>query len=236
MKRFLVILLSLCLLLGLAGCREGFRIRDDNNDDRSEDADDIDDDDPEETSKSSSSDAPATKSTVAETIAETEPAVILPELPTEFLFMSGAGAWSTTLHIYDDGTFDGYFSDSDMGDTGDNYPNGTKYECAFSGNFTDFVKVSDFEYSMRLESLNCEGEIGSERIEDGVRIFTTDPYGLDNADEFLLYLPGRATADLPAEFIDWISFPNVWSVDDIPETLPFYGLYNVGGLEGFFGE
>lgn len=231
MKRLLVIILSLSLLLGLAGCREGLRIRDDNNDDRSEDADDIDEDDPEDTSESS-----ATESTAQETIAETEPASLLPELPAEFLFMSGAGGWSTSLQLEADGTFDGYYSDSDMGDTGDDYPNGTKYECAFSGKFTDIVKVSEFEYSMRLEYLNCEGELDSERIEDGVRIFTTNPYGLDDADEFLLYLPGRTTADLPKEFIDWVSFPNVWSEGNIPGSLPFYGLYNVGGLEGFFGE
>jgi len=234
MKRFLLLLLSLSLLLSLAGCRDGFTIRnDDSSNDRSEKTDASDDED--ETEPTITEPA-VTTTTVEETVAETEPATLLPELPTDFLFMSGAGGWSTTLHIDSDGSFYGYFSDSDMGDTGDNYPNGTKYECAFSGKFTDIKQVSEFEYSMKLESLDTEGELDSERIENGVRILTTDPYGMDSADEFMLYLPGRATADLPAEYLDWVSMPNVWIDGEIPEALPFYGLYNVGGMEGFFAE
>jgi uncharacterized protein (DUF3820 family) len=232
MKRFLLLTLALSLLLSLSGCRDGFKIRSDEaSEDRSEKTDSMDDEDETEPGITEST---ATTTTVEETVAETEPAALLPELPAEFLFMSGAGGWSTSLHLNADGTFDGYFSDSDMGDTGEDYPNGTKYECAFSGKFTDICQVSEFEYSMSLEYLDAEGELGSERIEDGVRIFTSDPYGMDDAGEFLLYLPGRATADLPAEYLDWVSMPNVWVEGEIPEVLPFYGLYNVGGMEGFF--
>ena len=232
MKRFLLLLLALSLLITLAGCRDGFTIRrDEASQDRSEKTENMDDEDETEPTITESS---ATITTIEETVTETEQAALLPELPTEFLFMSGAGAWATTLHINSDGTFDGYFSDSDMGDTGDDYPNGTKYECAFYGKFTDITQVSEFEYSMQLDSINFERSVNSERIEDGVRIFTSNPYGMDDAGEFLLYLPGRVTADLPAEYLDWVSMPNVWVEGEIPEALPFYGLYNVGGMEGFF--
>lgn len=233
MKRFLLLILTLSLLISLAGCRDGFTLRrDEALDDRSEKTENMNDEDETEPTITEST---ATTTTAQETVPETEPAALLPELPVEFLFMSGAGGWSTTLHIYSDGTFDGYFSDSDMGDTGDDYPNGTKYECAFYGKFTDITQVSEFEYSMQLDSINFERSVNSERIEDGVRIISSAAYGMDEPDVFLLYLPGRATADLPTEYLDWVSMPNVWDEGEIPEVLPFYGLYNVGGAEGFFG-
>lgn len=47
----------------------------------------------------------------------------------EFWFGSGVGGSSTILNIKPDGKFNGYFSDSDMGDRDKKYPNGTRYEC-----------------------------------------------------------------------------------------------------------
>lgn len=58
----------------------------------------------------------------------------------EFWFGSGAGAWCTTLKIKPDGTFNGHFQDSDMGDEGPDYPMGTRYECYFSGKFSPLKK------------------------------------------------------------------------------------------------
>ena len=57
------------------------------------------------------------------------------EYPMELTFSSGAGAWRTSLILNADGTFVGEYSDSDMGDIGDAYPNGTFYFCSFSGQF-----------------------------------------------------------------------------------------------------
>ena len=54
---------------------------------------------------------------------------------TTFYFLSGAGAWSTELVFSSDGSFTGYYHDTDMGDCGMGYPNGTRYECDFSGTF-----------------------------------------------------------------------------------------------------
>lgn len=239
MKRFLIIILALSLLTGLAGCRDGFSIRnqDTSADDteKAEETDEIKDSNDtsgetvEETSGETSDQTDATN-----TEPEVTASITLPELPDEFLFMSGAGGWSTILHIYPDGTFDGYYHDSDMGDTGEDYPNGTMYECAFSGKFTGITQVSEFEYSMTLESIEYEAAVNSERIEEGVKIISTEAYGMDSPDVFLLYLPGRPTADLPADYLDWVGMPNVWSEGEVPEELPFFGLYNVGGAEGFF--
>ena len=48
-------------------------------------------------------------------------------------FSSGAGGWSAGLRIGEDGSFTGDFHDSEMGDMGEEYPNGTIYCCSFSG-------------------------------------------------------------------------------------------------------
>ncbi len=149
-----------------------------------------------------------------------------------FYFTSGAGAWLTSLHISADGSFTGEFHDSDMGDTGPGYPGGTVYLCPFSGTFGFISKVNDYEYVMKLTSLQTDESPGM-IIEDGVRyIIQKEPYGLNDADEFRIYLPGRSTKDLPKPFLEWVSMPHAWG-NQIPATLPFWGLYNVGGEMGF---
>ena len=54
----------------------------------------------------------------------------------EFYFSSGAGAWYTVLYIHEDGSFDGHYEDTNLGDMGDNY-NGTIYYSDFTGQFTE---------------------------------------------------------------------------------------------------
>ena len=50
---------------------------------------------------------------------------IFSQMPKDYTFASGAGAWATSLELYEDGSFAGDYHDSDMGDSGDGYPNGT---------------------------------------------------------------------------------------------------------------
>jgi len=145
----------------------------------------------------------------------------------EFWFGSGVGAWCTVVSIEPDGTFNGYFHDSDMGDNGDDYPDGIRYECYFSGKFSPLRKIGDFEYSMICESLTSEGTLGEERIVDGVKLITSTPYGFDNANEFLLYLPGKKADELPEAYLSWSQGMASSGV------LTCYGLYNIGGEQGF---
>ena len=54
----------------------------------------------------------------------------LPDVfPLEFVFSSGAGAWRTAIVLNQDGSFNGAYLDSDMGDRGNDYPKGTHYIC-----------------------------------------------------------------------------------------------------------
>ncbi len=151
----------------------------------------------------------------------------------DFEFASGVGGWDTTLNIASDGTFDGFFHDSDMGDSGPGYPNGTIYVCTFSGKFGKVKRVDDYTYSMHVLELNVEPTPDKEWIEDDVRWVASAPYGLENADEVLVYLPGAWMQALPYDFVSWVEMPHAWGSSERPVLLPCYGLYNVADKEGF---
>jgi hypothetical protein len=159
--------------------------------------------------------------------------ILLPGMPVSFSFASGAGAWATESTLYEDGTFSGYYFDSDMGDVGQGYPEGIMYESIFNGRFGDIRQISEYEYSMELLDLQVEGTIGDEKIVDGVKIITSEAYGYDNGGEFRLYLPGRPTDDLPESFIDWLHGTAFY--DGIPTLMDCYGLYNVQSGAGHSG-
>lgn len=148
----------------------------------------------------------------------------------EFYFASGAGGWRTFLNIEEDGSFHGEYSDSDMGSTGEGYPNGTYYYCEFSGKFTEAVKVNDYTYSMKIEEISCVHEPETSEIIDEILYYYATPYGLEGAEEVLIYLPGAPTSELPEEYLNWVRND---MVDPNAAELPFYGLYSVTEQNGF---
>lgn len=148
----------------------------------------------------------------------------------EFYFASGAGGWRTVLEIEEDGSFSGVHSDSDMGDAGEGYPGGTCYVCQFQGQFTEPEKVNDYTYSVKIQQLKLDHEPETEEIVDGVRYCYSTAYGIDGAEEILIYLPGAPCAKLPQEYRNWVRND---MVDPDAEELPFYGLYNVKEQNGF---
>lgn len=149
----------------------------------------------------------------------------------EFRFASGAGGWSTLLTVDADGSFYGEYYDGEMGSTGADYPYGTMYRCDFAGQFTEPVKVNEYTYSVRIGELTYEKEAGTEEIIDGVRYCYSDVYGLDGAEEILIYLPGAPLAELPEEFLSWVGY---YDLSNTEETeLPFYALNNEAQQYGF---
>jgi len=149
----------------------------------------------------------------------------------------GAGGWSTTLKISEDGSFTGYYFESDLGDIGDDYPNGTVYYCSFSGKFSDLKKTGDFEYTLKCDMLTQEGKVGEVEIgeEDGVRYINSPPYGMENAKELKLYLPGKNISELPEEFLEWVEYSYLKDFDKL-EILPCWGLYNEEDKLGFINK
>ncbi len=153
-------------------------------------------------------------------------------LPIDLEFSSGVGAWGTGLTLAADGSFSGEYHDSDMGDGGDDYPDGTVYLCNFSGKFTEIKQLDDHSYSLTLEELSSDYEQGKEWVEDGVRYVSSEPYGVEQGKDFILYLPDTPTDGLNEEFLSW--WPGQYQ-EDQSDTLDFYGLYNVDMGYGFFG-
>lgn len=152
-----------------------------------------------------------------------------------FGFSSGAGAWGTELSLEADGSFKGSYHDSDMGDMGDDYPNGTVYVCIFSGKFENISKLDDYTYSMTLGDITTEEEEGTEKIEDGFRYIYSTPYGLDGGKEFLFYTPQVPLENLSEEFLSW--WPGRFSEEsDTMTVLSQYGIENRETGCGFFGD
>lgn len=152
-----------------------------------------------------------------------------------FQFCSGAGGWSTDFEIEKDGSFKGNYHDSDMGDAGENYENGTIYVCVFSGDFTGLTKINDYTYEMKMENLTYEETPGKEEIADGVKYIYTDVYGLEGTDTFKVYLPGAPVSDLSEQEYFWVSSANENNVEGAQDTLTIpvivnekmeYGIYS----------
>ena len=149
----------------------------------------------------------------------------------EFYFSSGAGAWRTVLYIHADGSFDGEYLDSDMGD-GDEaaYPNGTRYYNAFTGRFTEPERVNGHTYRMRVAELTHTHPLGEE-VRDGVRWVYSEASGICGAEDVYLYLPGTPLAELPQEYRSWVGYYDLTQTEET--ELPFYGLYNEAEQNGF---
>lgn len=161
---------------------------------------------------------------------EEEVAVLPDALPLDLMFASGAGGWSTDLTLERDGSFTGVYHDSEMGSTGPEYPNGSCYICTFSGRFGDIRQVNGHTWTMSLEALTIQETPAEEWIEDGIRYITSEPYGLEEGKEFLLYSPETPAEGLDEEFLTW--WPS-WNVEDTG-TLNCWGLLNQEMGYGFF--
>lgn len=124
----------------------------------------------------------------------------LPQINDQLTFSSGAGGWQTTLKLSPDGQFSGEYLASSMGDTADDYPNGTSQNAIFSGNFNKIRRVNETTYQMRMDQLNLANPVGKTEIVNGVKKTWAKPYGMDDPDKFTLYLPDQKISDLPANF------------------------------------
>lgn len=164
------------------------------------------------------------------------------EYPMNFLFSSGAGAWGTRLYLNADGSFQGQFSDTNMGETGEGYPNGTVYLCSFTGRFSLHEKLDAYSYPLTLEEVSPDLPIGEEQIKAGILYVNAGPYGLynDNIEgdgamsrSFVLYTPDTPVSGLDEELLSW--WPGRYEQTP-PETLNCYALYNVEAGIGFFTD
>ena len=88
----------------------------------------------------------------------------------------------------------------------------------FSGRFGDVMRVNNYTWSMRLRKLDASA------------------YGIEGADEVLVYLPGAPVNALPEEFVQWYCAGLSYGRNQIGNTLPTVGLYNVNEQYGWFAR
>ena len=158
------------------------------------------------------------------------------DFPTLY-FSSGAGGWGSVLEIGEDGNFVGTYYDTNFGETGDDYPNGTFYICQYDGTFTDVTKIDEHTYTAKISNLKMEFDAGQEWIEDGTRYIASPPYGIETDPNavYTIYLPGADTKSMSEDFLSWVGAPLAMNIEDIPNPFPYYGLYNPTSGTGFFG-
>lgn len=148
----------------------------------------------------------------------------------QFEFCSGAGGWATDFTIEPDGSFRGEYHDSDMGDTGDGYENGTEYISVFEGHFKDLTKVDEYCYRMTLADISYqENEFGKEEIKDGTKYIYSDAYGLTGTDTFLVYMEGTPVSKISEDAYSWLAMANQSDTE-----LTMTTLVNEGQGEGIY--
>ena len=150
-----------------------------------------------------------------------------------FVFASGVGAWDTTITFGAEGSFTGEFHDSEMGETGEGYPDGTVYGCTFHGRLADAEQADSLTWTLTVAELEMDEGQAPEAIEDGIRFVTTDPYGLKAGDAITLYLPGTPVSGLPEDFLFWT---HIQEIDPDAETLPWMTLRDDAAQSGFVCE
>ena len=168
---------------------------------------------------------------------EAEAVLPLPEDGIDCMFASGTGGWSTVITVNRDGSFYGDFRDSEMGDRGEGYSQGTVYQCAFSGRFDNVEQLDEYSYKMTLVEFFMEQIPGEEWFEDDFRFVASDPYGLtamggEIATEFVFYLPNTPKTHVSEDFLIW--WPYRFDEAAAEGTLLSYAIMNVSTYDGFF--
>ena len=238
MRKPILMMLALCMLLMLAGCNVSVDSKTDTGNPGNEAEETEGSSEAEKEDKEEPEEDPASKEKVVPLYDEMS--------KWTFHFTSGAGGWETYMTVESDGSFSGEYHDSEMGDTSDAYPDGTIYQCVFSGRFSGYEKEGPYIYKLDIGSIEYENEPEKTETKDGVRFIYSDPYGLDGVaegdNELYVYLPGAPVSELPEAYMDWIYplhfskwFDDGEAVADIPDDLPFCGLYNTAEM-GFFSD
>lgn len=160
---------------------------------------------------------------------------IFNDIAGSYGFASGSGGWTTTLQVNRDGTFSGYYSDTDLGDVSDEHPNGIRTESTFQGVFSKAKANDDGTYTLQCDAdkLNIEGNIGDSRIEDGTLVTISEPYGIAPCTTFTVYPQGYDSSRIDEDVLSWST---AWYFDGIPDKLDTPIIANDSHKESFYGE
>ncbi len=147
----------------------------------------------------------------------------------QFWFGSGAGGWRTIMYVNEDGSFTCDYTDSEMGDSDEEYPDGSVYYANVTGQFTEPEQINDYTYCVQIESMTYETEPGAEEIDSDIRYISAECYGIEDGEDFYFYTPDAPVDELPEEYLSWVMSTGI----EEGGTLGYYGFYNVNAGNGF---
>ena len=150
--------------------------------------------------------------------AQVKPAEIFSHIPTEFWFSVGTVTYSAALDVYADGTFTG-FNTSRYG-----VGFGNVIQSEFRGRFKNVKKIDDRTYSMQVASLTYDIAPGIVKYDEyGMKIEYTETDAMAVGDTVMLYLPGKASKNLPSYLVDMASYILKYNPS---KPTNFYAFYN----------
>ena len=149
-----------------------------------------------------------------------------------FDFASGVGGWGTELIVGENGSFTGNYHDSEMGETGEGYPDGTVYGCSFHGQFTEPEMKDEYSWTVKIAVELDEGQV-PEAIEDAIRYVTSAPYGVEKAQTLTIFLPGTPVERLPEGFVIW---SHLEDIAPNAKTIPYYAIWSEADEAGFVSD
>lgn len=117
------------------------------------------------------------------------------EMSGEYWLRSGTGGWETRIYLYSDGYFVGVYEDSDADSI---------ERCEFSGHFQYPMDLNEYTYLTHIEGLVYE-EPGKVSEEDGLKVTTAIPYGLEDAPTTYITVPETSVSELGNIGYDWLS-------------------------------
>ena len=113
----------------------------------------------------------------------------------EYWMLSGAGGWQSRIYLYSDGYFVGIFEDADAGSV---------ERCEFSGYLEYPMYLNENIYLTHIGELVYE-EPGKVSEEDGIKVTTSTPYGLDGVSTTYIYVPGTPISSLSNDEYFWLA-------------------------------
>ena len=132
------------------------------------------------------------------------------------------------MKIKANGTYTGEYYDADMGDVGEDYPNGTVYIGTYSGKLGNVRKYNKYLYKVKVIRQKMDDR-PAEEIIDGVRYVSTGG-GLPAGEDVFVCVPGTPFSQIPEEAQMWFTGPTGnW---DMTET-ESYGIFTQDGSCGF---
>ena len=162
-----------------------------------------------------------------------EDSISFQDIPDQFLYASGAGAWGNYIKIEDDGSFVGNYHDSEAGSVGKKHPHGTVYICDYYGQLSEPEKINEYTYSVKIKSLKMKEKPGKKEIDDKIKFIYTKPLGLEKGNELLFYSPNAPKSELPEKYLLW-ALPLSLSEEEIEEEeIGYWGFFNPKTEAGF---